>query len=141
MNEGSKLRLLVWRAGQVRCGAPITQLREILPSPPVAVLPGTPAVVRGVANVRGSLLTVVDGRTLLGQDAGAPPEVTILVRVGGRTVGLAVDEVEDLVTLLEARLTPPGQAGDGSGWLVRVDGGAPVRLLDLESLLAPLFPE
>jgi purine-binding chemotaxis protein CheW len=141
MNEGSKLRLLVWRVGGVRCGASITQLREILPSTPVAVLPGAPAMVRGVANVRGSLLTVVDGRMLLGQDNTAPPEVTILVQVGGRTVGLAVDQVEDLVTVQEAALSRPGQPGESPGWLVRVDGGQSVRLLDLESLLAPLFSE
>ncbi|MDH5315773.1 MAG: chemotaxis protein CheW [Gemmatimonadota bacterium] len=141
MNEGSKLRLLVWRAGGVRCGAPIAQLREILPSTDLAALPGAPAVVRGLANVRGKLLTVVDGRMVLGQDGATAPAVTILVQVGGRTVGLAVDEVEDLVTVQEAALTRPGGSGDSPGWVVRVDGGEPVRLLDLDKLLAPLFPE
>ena len=141
MNEGSKLRLLVWRVGAVRCGAPVAQLREILPSTQVAALPGAPAVVRGLANVRGSLLTVVDGRLLLGQTGATAPAVTILVQVGERTVGLAVDDVEDLVTVQEAALTRPGGSGDSPGWVVRVDAGEPVRLLDLDKMLAPLFPE
>jgi len=138
MPDGSKLRLLVWRAGQLRCGAPIGQLQEILPPGPVTALPGAPAAVRGVASMRGVLLTVVDGRTLLGQPDDVPPQATLLVRVGDRTIGVAVDEVEDLVTVQEAALASRGRA-DGTSWLVRVDDGPPVHLLDVEGLLGPLF--
>lgn len=140
MTEGSKLRLVVWNAGGTRCGAPLAQLREILPALAVAPLPGTPPAIRGVASVRGTVLTVVDGRTVLGLPDDSAPAATILVRAGPRTIGLAVDDVEDLVTVREAELSAPGRSGATPGWLVRVDDGAPVRLLDLEGLLQPLFP-
>lgn len=140
MTEGSKLRLLVWRAGGLRCGAPIGQLCEILPRAEVAALPGAPAAVLGLANVRGALTTIVDGRTLLGEPADEAPEATILVRVGHRTVGMTVDRVEDLVTVRDAALPARSRPGPGAGWMVRVDDGPPVHLLELEGLLEPLFP-
>jgi chemotaxis signal transduction protein len=68
--------------------------------------------------VRGRVVTVVDGRALVGAPAGAPPEILVLVRLGSRTVALGVDEVEDLV-----------------------EDAAGVQRLDLEGLLTPLFPE
>jgi chemotaxis signal transduction protein len=137
MTDAATVRLLLWRAGGVRCGAPLEQLREVLPAMPMARIPGTPAVVRGVANVRGELVTVIDGRVLMGESGAAPPDAVVLVRHRGRTIGLAVDDVEDLVTVDEAALGP--EAGAQGTWLARVDAGDLVRLLDLDALLGPLF--
>lgn len=138
MVETSRLRLLVWRAGAVRCAAPIERLREVLPAVAVTALPGAPPSVRGVANVRGLLVTIVDGRRLLGEPDARPPGATILVDFDGRPVGLAVDEVEDLIEVADAALTPRG-AGPAMGWEVAFDEGPPVRMLDLDHLLEPLF--
>jgi purine-binding chemotaxis protein CheW len=118
MPEPSAVRLLVWRAGATRCAAPLDALREVFPAGAITPIPGAPAAICGLANVRGHVVTVVDGRTIVGELADRAPAVLVLVRLAGRTVALGVDEVEDLVT----------DAGD-------------VRLLDLEGLLAPLFPE
>jgi purine-binding chemotaxis protein CheW len=137
MTEASTVRLLLWRAGAARCGAPLEQLREVLPALPLARIPGAPAAVCGVANVRGELVTVVDGRTLLGEADTTPAEAIVLVRLGRRTVGLAVDEVEDLVTVSDSALLPG--IDNVAAWTAQVDGGALVRLLDLDGLLGPLF--
>jgi purine-binding chemotaxis protein CheW len=138
MADTSRVRLLVWRAGSARCAAPIERLREVLLAVPVTALPGAPAAVRGVANVRGTLVTVVDGRRLLGEPADRPPEATVLVRHGPRTVGLAVDDVEDLVEVGDGALAPRAQNA-GPGWDVQLPEGPPARLLDLDALLDPLF--
>ena len=138
MAEGSRLRLLLWRAGATRCAAPIERLREVLPALPLTVLPGAPAAVLGVANVRGTLVTVVDCRRILGESDRAVPDATVLVDLGGKAVGLAVDSVEDLVEVDETDLAPP-VAGESAAWAVRLDDGPPARLLDLDQLLEPLF--
>ena len=138
MDETSRVRLLVWRAGSVRCAAPVEQLREILLAVPVTVLPGAPVEVRGVANVRGTLVTVVDGRRLLGEPSDRTPAATVLVQHGGRIVGLAVDDVEDLVEVSDGALAPRGQPGQ-TGWEIQLPDGPPARLLDLDQLLDPLF--
>jgi purine-binding chemotaxis protein CheW len=140
MTERSRLRVLLWRAGATRCAAPIERLREVLPALPLTVLPGAPGPVLGVANVRGTLITVVDGRRILGESESTAPDATLLVDLGGRSVGLAVDSVEDLVEVEDSALTPLG-SGSGVGWMVRLDDGPPARLLDLDHLLEPLFRE
>jgi purine-binding chemotaxis protein CheW len=140
MAEQSRLRLLLWRAGATRCAAPIERLREVLPALPLTVLPGAPGPVLGVANVRGTLVTVVDGRRIIGESESAVPDATILVDLGGRSVGLAVDSVEDLVEVDDSELAPHG-SGSEVGWEVRLEDGPPARLLDLDHLLEPLFRE
>jgi chemotaxis signal transduction protein len=139
MPDLSSHRLLVWRSGGMRCAAPIESLREVLPWLPVARLPGVPPAVCGVANVRGQLVTVVDGRRLIGAAHETTPGATVLVRLGSRTVGLAVDDVEDMVTVEDDAFAP---APDGSARrTVRVDDDAPAHVLDLDGLLGSLFPQ
>lgn len=140
MTERSRLRLLLWRAGATRCAAPIERLREVLPALPFTALPGAPPSVLGVANVRGTLVTIVDGRRLLGEEDRLVPDATVLVDLGGTPIGLAVDSVEDLVEVDDSDLAPSG-AGSAAGWEVRLEDGPPARLLDLDHLLEPLFRE
>jgi purine-binding chemotaxis protein CheW len=135
--EPPPLRILVWHAGAVRCGAPITSVQEVLAVPPVTPIPGTPAAVRGVANVRGELVTIVDGRRLVDQPGVGRGEDLVLVRVAGRLIGLEVDRVDDLHAVA-ADAAEPDPAG---AWHVPISPAANVRLLDLDALLGPLFPE
>src|ERR1700704_1125246 len=71
MTEGSLVsaRLLVFRVGTLACAADVDQVREILPRLPTTRIPGAPPVVAGLVNVRGTLVTVVEG----GRALGLPP--------------------------------------------------------------------
>lgn len=138
MTESSTLRLLLWRVGKVRCGAPVAQLRAVVPAPPPVRIPGAPPAVSGIVNVRGEVLTMVDGRTLLAEPDDVPADMAVLVQFGDRTVGLGVDEVEDLLTVPESALRL-GDADAGPGRMAYLEGAAPFRLLDLGTLLEPLF--
>lgn len=114
-------RILLWRAGRLRCAAAIGRLREVLPMPEVTVIPLVPLPVRGVVNVRGMVVTVVDCRSLLAEDDRTAGRELVLVDLDQRMIGLEVDEVEDLL--------PAGE----------VVGS--VRLLDLDELLRPVFED
>jgi purine-binding chemotaxis protein CheW len=138
MADVSTLRLLLWQAGAVRCGAPIERLARVLPVQPVTPIPGAPRGVRGLVNVRGELVTVVDCRTLLGEpDVDAAADL-VLVRSGARMIGLEVDEVHDIVTVPDSALRP---GPSGAEWQVNLGDGSVARLLDLDALLSPLFPD
>jgi len=134
----STVRLLLWRSGAIRCGAPIQRVARVLPHPPVTAIPDAPPAVLGVSNIEGKLVTVVDCRVLLGEPAPGPGAELVLVRVGTRTVGLAVDEVKDIVVVADRALLP---GRDGREWEADLGGGATATLLDLDALLAPLFPD
>jgi purine-binding chemotaxis protein CheW len=75
-------------------------VREILPRLPATRIPGVPDTVEGLVNVRGSLLTVLDGHLLLQQERRASDEGAIVVlEVKSKTYGLGVGQVLDFLEL------------------------------------------
>src|SRR5216110_2141550 len=75
MTDGNLVsaRLLVFRVGTLACAAEVDQVREILPRLPTTRIPGAPPVVAGLVNVRGTLVTVVEGWRALGLPAPPTP--------------------------------------------------------------------
>ena len=166
MTEGSLVsapaRLLVFRVGTLACAADVDQVREILPRLPTTRIPGAPPVVAGLVNVRGTLVTVVEGWRALGLPPLSPspsPEAspigsTIILELGkgedaanagggGRKlIGFTVDEVMDMLaggeTTLEDRTGLPGV----DATLVRAVGrrnGELFIVLDVAALLGPIL--
>jgi purine-binding chemotaxis protein CheW len=147
MSDGGIVRLLVFRVGLLACAAEAETVREILPGFEPTRIPGAPALVAGLVNVRGSLVTVVDGWRALGQPApagGARDGTTVLLELGSgrKVIGLTVDEVIDLLSVagetLEQRRALPGI----DPTLVRAVGRRDGRLfvvLDTDALLTPIF--
>ncbi len=170
MTDGSLVsaRLLVFRVGTLACAAEVDQVREILPRLPTTRIPGAPPVVAGLVNVRGTLVTVVEGWRALGQPQPGPaapppletsqtqaPDVagsTLILELGQREesgdgggrrlIGFTVDEVLDMLaggeTTLEDRKGLPGV----DPTLVRAVGrrnGELFIVLDVAALLGPIL--
>ena len=118
---------------------------EILPAMAATRIPGSPAAVRGLANVRGTLVTLVDAALAIGvvPAPGAGPGTVVLVAQRARPVGLAVDEVCDLVSVeaaaLEDRAALPGVRADLVSAVGSADGETFVQL-ETDVLLEPLLP-
>lgn len=114
---------------------PVGEVVEVGDLPAVAHVPGAPAAVLGVCNLRGSVLPVVDARALLGTDgAGGPARRLVVTEREGRRVGLAVAAVTDVGPLPEAR--EPTDATHLASAVVLA--GELVGLLDLDSLLSTI---
>ena len=168
MTEGSLVsapaRLLVFRVGTLACAADVDQVREILPRLPTTRIPGAPPVVAGLVNVRGTLVTVVEGWRALGLPPLSPPPSpdagtigsTIILELGGepgtqgsqggqggrKLIGFTVDEVMDMLaggeTTLEDHQGLPGI----DPTLVRAVGrrdGELFIVLDVAALLGPIL--
>jgi len=91
----------------------IMSVREIRGWSPAAPMPHSPPYVRGVINLRGAVLPVIDLRARLGQGPAEPTErsVIIVARIDDRTAGLLVDAVSDILTVSDAELQPPPDVG------------------------------
>ena len=155
MSDARVVRLLVFRVGQLVCAAEADRVREILPRLRPTRIPGAPPVVAGLMNVRGTLVTVVEGWRALHQPEppasaeagggdGGEPGTTVLLEVGGgkRVLGFTVDEVVDLLSVggeaLERRQALPGI----DPTLVRAVGrraGQLFVVLDTDALLTPIL--
>jgi len=95
-------RVLVFTvAGRTRC-CDIEDVREIVPITTTTRLPGAPAYVRGIINLRGSLVTVMDAALCLyGVPSGDAEASILLVERRGRMAGVIVDNVFDMQTLTD----------------------------------------
>ncbi len=98
-------RVLVFAvAGRTRC-ADIADVREIVPITATTRLPGAPLHVRGLINLRGSLVTVMDASLCLyGVPAIGAEASILLVERGGRVAGVIVDNVFDMQLIGEDEL-------------------------------------
>ena len=93
-------RLLIVELRGGLYGIDSTLVREIVGVLEAARLPGAPAHVRGVVNLRGQLLTVLDlGHRLTNVPAATPDGSIVVVSAAERTLGLVVDDVHDVQEL------------------------------------------
>lgn len=128
---------LLFRVGANLYGCDIAEAQEIIPLRSATRLPGAPPFVRGLINMRGTIVTVLDlgmrldpSRTELAREGSI-----LLVRLRDRLVGLAVDEVAD-VRVLDIEETDAGQGSAiVKGMAAVQDGTAAVVILDLEALI------
>ena len=133
--------LVAFRIGKQEFAVDITSVREIRGWTPETVLPHTPSYVRGVINLRGTVLPILDLATRLGLPPADPTarHVIILVQVGAQTLGLLVDAVSDILSAGEDSVRPtPEIGGDAARQFVRgvlaVDGRM-ITLVALEEVL------
>ena len=97
-----KLRVLLFALGEQVYGCDIATVREIIPQRRPTRLPGAPAFVCGLINLRGTIVTVLDLARRLERSAGAKADGSyIMVEVGTKLVGIAVDDVMDVRALTE----------------------------------------
>lgn len=109
-------QIITFRIGEQFLGVDIMAIREIRAWSPTTRLPHVPDYVRGVVNLRGSVLPVFDLSARLGWGLTDPTarHVIIVVQLGSQLQGLIVDAVNDIVTLTEGSLQPPPAIGDDS---------------------------
>lgn len=129
-------------AGQ-HYAVPLADVREIMHPGSPAPVPGAPSEVLGIINLRGNIVTVLDGCTRLGLSAGGngPDQRLVIFQDELETVGMRIDALHDVLELDTRELMPPppGRAARDDdpvlGALYR-DGGF-IALLDTRKLCQP----
>jgi purine-binding chemotaxis protein CheW len=123
-------------------GVDIMAVREIKGWSEVSHLPKQPDYVRGVLNLRGVMVPIIDLRCRFGQGLteATPFHVIIVVQVGSKLIGLLADRVLDIVAFEAAQVQPVPRVSDASradflSGLVTIDGEL-IALIDLPVLLA-----
>jgi purine-binding chemotaxis protein CheW len=90
-------RLLVFEVGERPFGCDMESFREIVTAQPMTRLPGAPNTVCGLINLRGTIVTVIDGGIVLGRPAYARERGLILLAdYLERWIGIGVDDVRDI---------------------------------------------
>jgi purine-binding chemotaxis protein CheW len=148
-NESSKTmsagKYLTFKLGPEAFGIGILKVQEIIGMLAVTRMPRTPTYVRGVVNLRGKVIPVLDLRLKFGMDTRQDTERTCIIVVqllSGEakvTMGLIVDEVSEVLDVTAAQIEPPPNFGStldvsfimGMGKV----GQKVVQLLDADRIL------
>ena len=134
--------VLVFVLGREEYGVDILKVQEIRGYEKVTPIPGAPAHLKGVVNLRGIIVPVIDLRIKFGM---ADPKydsftVVIILRVGGRVIGMVVDGVSDVVALAASEVKAAPSLGSlvDSSFLagLATQGERMVMLLDIEKFLS-----
>jgi purine-binding chemotaxis protein CheW len=137
--DGSEL--ISFRIGEQEFCVDIMAVREIRGWTPATPVPHSPRFVRGVINLRGAVLPVVDlaDRLGLGRAVETARHVIIVVQIGTKVVGLLVDAVCDILSTADHVVQKtPDLAGDQMQHFVKgliaLDGRM-ISLIDLGLVL------
>ena len=99
---------LSFRLGAEEYGIDILAVREIRAYERPTRIANTPDYIRGVINLRGAIVPIVDLRIKLGQANPAYDSVTVVIilNIGGRMTGVVVDSVSDVIALTPDQIRP-----------------------------------
>ncbi|MBW8828800.1 MAG: chemotaxis protein CheW [Burkholderiales bacterium] len=136
---------LTFRLGAEEYGIDILRVQEIRGYEPPTRIADAPAFVKGVLNLRGVIVPIVDLRLKFGfENAGFDAiTVTVVLNVAGRTVGAVVDSVSDVIQLNSDQIKPAPEFNTavdasyitGIGALKQGEVDRMLILVDIEQLM------
>jgi purine-binding chemotaxis protein CheW len=138
----SSSQFISFAIGDDQYGVDIMAVREIKGWTAITHLPRQPDYVRGVLNLRGVIVPIIDLRCRFGQGLteATPLHIVIIVQIGSKLVGLLADRVLDIVSLDATQVQPVPRVVQSArldflSGIVTVDD-AMIALIDLPHLLS-----
>jgi purine-binding chemotaxis protein CheW len=135
-------QLISFAIGNDQYGVDIMAVREIKGWTEITHLPKQPDYVRGVLNLRGVIVPIIDLRCRFGQGVteATPLHIVIIVQIASKPIGLLADRVLDIVSLDESQMQPVPRIAHANrvnflSGLVTIEG-AMIALIDLPNLLS-----
>lgn len=134
---------LAFKIGTEEYGVDILRVQEIRSYEKPTTIANAAAELKGVVNLRGVIVPIIDLRLKLGLKEAAYDHLTVVIvlNIGQRVVGVVVDSVSDVLTLEREQLRPvPALDMDADRDHLLAIGSVDDRmliLLDIEKLLAP----
>ena len=98
-----EIKLVVFNLANVSYAIGINSVKEVLKPVEYVTLPNAPAYIAGVINLRGHIICTIDLRKKFNSQAGDNEKTRIMiVRIQGTPVGMIVDEVEEVISILKS---------------------------------------
>ena len=122
-------------------GVNVMQVQEVLRHTEIAPVPGAPAYVLGIINLRGNVVTVIDTRHRFGLDPGEITDNTrvVIIEADKHVVGILVDSVAEVVYLRQSEIeSAPNIGSDDSAKFIQGvchKNGELLILIELNKLL------
>ncbi len=139
--DTQKGKFLTFHLGREDYGIEIRHVTEIIGIQKITEVPDLPDFVRGVINLRGKVIPVMDVRTRFRMPPRDYDERTciVVVNIEEQSVGLVVDQVNEVADIPEEQIEPPPRTRNGQGSYIQGMGkiGAEVKILiNVQKLLS-----
>lgn len=135
-------RFITFAVGQETYGIEIRFVTKIVGMQPISGLPEVPEHVKGIINLRGKIIPVVDMRLKFKKEPAEYTDRTCILVIDSKDIsaGLIVDDVSEVLTINEKDISPPPGSGTVAGcrYLSGIGkvGGEVKLLLDCEALFS-----
>lgn len=135
-------KFLTFSLGGEEYGLEILKVQEIIGFMPITSVPKTPVYVRGIINLRGKVIPIVDLRTKFGMEAAENTEETciIVVQANGNEMGIIVDRVSEVLHIRDEEIDEAPSMGTDveTGYLLGIGKceGSVRLLLDIDRVLS-----
>lgn len=133
-------KFLIFSVHSVEYGIDIGNVTEIIGIQYMTPIPNAPPYVRGITNIRGTIVPVVDMRLRFGIEEAEYSERTCIVLISSENmhIGLIVDSVEDVVQLAPDNILPlpQGSVAENNKYLKAIgkDGESIKQIIDIEKI-------
>lgn len=114
--SSSEMGLVAFRLGKEMFCIDVLKVREVLRGIEITPVPGSPGFVLGIINLRGKVVTVVDGRTKFGLSRKEIDDMSriLIMEDGDEATGVLVDSVSEILTIDHSKIDPAPDAGHSS---------------------------
>ena len=103
------LQMVSFAVGKEDYGINIETVKEVIKIKSITQLPKTPSFVRGVINLRGDVIPIIDLREKFGLEQEDYTEMTriIVVDIDDKSIGMVVDSVSNVINIAQSDIEPP----------------------------------
>ena len=131
-------KYLIFMAGHLKLGVVAEDVVEILNNQVITYLPMVPDFIRGIINMRGQMIPILDIRARLGMEPQEGDNLVVVINLGEVQLGILVDGVDQMLDIPKVNIHPlPANSTQMlvSGMCSLPDGSGTMMVLDCEQLL------
>ncbi len=131
-------KYLIFMAGHLKLGVVAEDVVEILNNQLITYLPMLPDFIRGIINMRGQMIPILDIRARLGMEPQEGDDLVVVINLGDVQLGILVDGVDQMLDIPKNNIHPlPANSTQllVSGMCSLPDGSGTMMVLDCEQLM------
>ena len=131
-------KYLIFMAAHLKLGVVAEDVVEILNNQVITYLPMVPDFIRGIINMRGQMIPILDIRARLGMEPQEGDDLVVVINLGDVQLGILVDGVDQMLDIPKNNIHPlPANSTQllVSGMCSLPDGSGTMMVLDCEQLM------
>lgn len=138
--DTQKGKFLTFYLGNECYGIDIIYVTEIIGIQPITIVPELPHYIKGIINLRGKIIPVMDARSKFSKEPKDYNDRTciIVIDIAQLSIGIIVDEVAEVLTISDDNIVPPPNLNSGGRKYIKSVGKREEKItliLDCEKLL------